>query len=241
VEITAPWGYGEIVPLEKEHRVLLPAGNTPIFCRHLNAIAVSIAEFVAAGRDYPVAFLRGASGGFAPVAVLGLTDAANLYVDRAGEWERGAYVPAYVRRFPFCLSRVTVDGKPRGERLVCVARDYVDRAGVPMFERGRPTAHWRAIEKLLQEFEDDLERTARFGAALARLKLLEPMSVQLKGRPQVRLGGMHRVAVEKLKALRPASLKALLEKDFLAAIFAHLHSLQNFSRLAARLPAAGRG
>ena len=28
---------------------------------------------------------------------------------------------------------------------------------------------------------------------------------------------------------------------FLGAIFAHLHSLENFSRLAARLPAAGRG
>jgi hypothetical protein len=50
MQITAPYGYDEIVPLQKTHRVLLPAGTTPAFCRRLNALAVSVAEFTAAAR-----------------------------------------------------------------------------------------------------------------------------------------------------------------------------------------------
>ena len=58
MKITAPFGYDEIVPLRREHRVLLPSGSTPAFCRTLNAIAVSRGEFPIAGRDYPLVFAR---------------------------------------------------------------------------------------------------------------------------------------------------------------------------------------
>jgi hypothetical protein len=241
VNITAPFGYGEIVPLLKEHRVLLPDGNTPAFCRKLNALAVSVGEFVAAGRDYPVVFVRAGDEGYAPVVILGLAEGSNLYVDASGEWDRGVYFPAYVRRFPFCISKVYVDGEARGDRLVCVAKDYLDDAGVALFANGAPTPRWQAAERLLSSFEADLDRTAALCAAFARLELFEPFNLQYHDRPDIRLGGMFRVAEAKLKALRPAGLKALLDKGFLGTAFAHLHSLENFSRLAARLPAAGRG
>jgi hypothetical protein len=241
VNITAPYGYGEIVPLRKEHRVLLPAGNTPAFCRKINALAVSVGEFVAAGRDYPVVFVPAGADGYAPVVILGLTGGSNLYVDAAGEWERGSYFPAYARRFPFCISKVYVDGEARGERLVCVAKDYLDDAGVALFEGGAPTPRWQAAERLLSSFEADLDRTAALCSALARMDLLEPFKMQINERPEISLGGMFRVAEARVKALRPAGLKALLDKGFLGAAFAHLHSLENFSRLAARLPAAGKG
>ena len=48
MEVTAPYGYQEIVPLQKTHRVLMPTGTTPVFCRTLNALAVSLAEFTVA-------------------------------------------------------------------------------------------------------------------------------------------------------------------------------------------------
>ena len=64
---------------------------------------------------------------------------------------------------------------------------------------------------------------------------------QHSDRPEFQLSGMFRIAEAKLQALRPASLKALLDKGFLGLLYAHLHSLENFSRLVARLPVAGRG
>src|SRR5882672_5531461 len=134
MKITAPYGYGEIVPLRKDHRVRLSAGAIPAFCRSLNAIAISAAEFVAAARDYPIVFMTLDGGkSFAPVAVTGLDAQTNLFVDAAGEWDRTAYLPAFVRRYPFCLSKLYVDGVPQGERVVCVAAECVDPGGEALF------------------------------------------------------------------------------------------------------------
>ena len=81
MQITAPFGYGEIVPLEKNHKVLLPnvgagGGNAaPEFCRKLNAMAISFSEFFIASRDYPIVFSTADEGkSYAPLVVLGLSN-----------------------------------------------------------------------------------------------------------------------------------------------------------------------
>ena len=225
--IAAPFGYDEIVPLEKSHRVLMPSGTTPSFCRTINALAVSVGEFVAAARDYPIVFASADAGkSFAPVILLGLQAGVNLFIDESGEWDRSTYFPAYVRRFPFCLSK---------ERVVCVVKSYIDASGVPLFHVwGEPTPRWKAAQDLLAGFDADLERTAQMCAALVRLELLEPFSVQVKDAPEIQVGGMARVAEPKLRALAPARLKALNDKGFLGLVYAHLHSLESFNRLVAR-------
>ncbi len=227
MSISAPFGYDEIVPLEKSHRVLMPSGTTPSFCRTINALAVSVGEFVAAARDYPIVFASADAGqSFAPVILLGLEAGVNLFLDETGEWDRAAYFPAYVRRFPFCLSK---------ERVVCIVKSYVDAGGVPLYDaRGNATPRWQAAEALLAGFDADLERTAQMCAALAKLELLESFSVQVKDAPEIQLSGMVRVAEPKLRALAPARVKALVDKGFMGLAYAHLHSLENFSRLVAR-------
>lgn len=242
MKITAPFGYDDIVPLQKEHRVLMPSGTTPAFCRKLNALALSFSEFAVASRDYPIVFTT-LDGGrtFAPVIVLGLADGSNLFLNDSGEWDAATYLPAFVRRYPFCISKLYVDGEPNGESVVCVAKAYIDKAGVVLFDAGgKPTDGWTSMERLLSEYEADLDRTAQMCSALARLKLLVPFTMQVveDNRPGVRLAGMHRVDEARLKDLKPASHKVLLNKDFMGKIYAHLHSLDNFSRLYARQVAA---
>jgi hypothetical protein len=246
VKITAPYGYDEIVPLQKTHRVLMvAAGATPAFCRKLNAIALSLAEFTVAARDYPIVFASLDEGRtYAPVAVLGLDAGTNLFVDESGQWARDAYLPAFVRRYPFCISKLYVDGEPRGERVVCVATAWIDAGGVALFDaQGKPTREWQAAERLLAEYEADLDRTSQMCAALARLRILEPFTVQRVGggHAELKLSGMYRVSEAKLKDLKPASHKVLATKGFTSLIHAHLHSMENFNRLAARQRAAGRG
>ena len=243
MKITAPYGYDRIVPLKKTHRVLMPEGVTPAFCRRLNTLALSMAEFTVAARDYPIVFAT-LDGGttFAPVIVVGLDQDANLFVDESGEWDRTAYFPAFVRRYPFCISKLYVDGEPKSERVVCVAGACVDDAGVELFDaKGNPTPRWQDAERLLAEFEADLDRTAQMCAALARLQLLEPFSMQVlaQDRTQVKLAGMYRVTEARLRELKAASHKMLVNKGFMGLLYAHLHSLENFSRLAARRKSAG--
>lgn len=238
MKITAPYGYDEIVPLQKTHHVLMPTGAAPAFCRALNALAISLAEFTTAARDYPIVFASMDSGEtFAPVIVLGLDQGTNLFIDEAGAWDRGAYFPAFARRYPFCISKLYVDGEPSGERVVCVAASYIDPGGVPLFDaQGAPSATWQATERLLSEYEADLDRTAQMCAALARLRLFEPFTLQVMGpdKPQVKLSGMYRIGESRLADLKPASHKVLVTKGFMGLIYAHLHSLENFRRLADR-------
>lgn len=234
MKITVPWGYDEIVPLQKQHRVLLRGGGTPVFCRATNALQLSFAEFVVAARDYPIVFAA-ADGAYVPVIVLGLADRSNLFVDAAGDWDPACYLPAYVRRYPFCVSKVyDAEGRPGSERIVCIAKTYLDPGGVALFDaEGGPAAPWQAIERLLTEYENDLDRTAEMCAALQRLDIFVPFNMEVteNGRKATRLKDMFRVDEAKLAELKPAAHKALVTKGFMGRIYAHLHSLENFSRL----------
>ena len=237
MHINPPFGYSEVVPLQRTDRVLLPHGATPEFCRRVNAIAVSWSELVPAARDYPIVFAGHADGttaGFAPVAVLGLADGQNVYVAEGGEWEPGTYVPAFVRRYPFCVARIATEGGQRTEQMVCVEKAYVDHQGIALYDdEGKATPQWQGYEQLLKEYEQDLELTQQMSAILAKLDLLVPFQFQVmqENTAAFTLQGMLRVDEQRLADLKPAHHKALVTKGVMGRIFAHLHSLDNFSRL----------
>jgi hypothetical protein len=235
MRITPPFGYDEVVPLQRNDRVLLPHGSTPGFCRSINALAVSFSEFVVAGRDYPIVFASGDGGAtFAPVIVLGLAEGQNLFVDAAGEWDGAAYLPAFVRRYPFCITKVYADGKPQSERLVCIARSYLDAQGLSLFDAtGAATPQWAQMEQLLSEYERDLDLTAQMCSIIARLGLFSPFRFQVVqgDTPAITMEGMYRIDEQKFQDLKPTSHKALVTKGIMGRIYAHLHSLERFSAL----------
>lgn len=242
---TPPFGYGAVEPLQKTHRVRLPAaGTVPEFCRSVNALPLSVSEFSTAARDYPIVFASADAGRtYAPIIVLGLADAQNLFVDAAGAWDTTTYVPAFVRRHPFCIATLRVADAQRSEKVVCVASTHLDRRGAKLFDAdGAATPQWQAAQRLLQEYENDLEATARMCALFAQLSLFAPFSFQVTQNeaPDLKLQGMHRIDEQKLKALPPDKLKALLDGGWMGKIYAHIHSLENFARLYRRAVARAR-
>jgi hypothetical protein len=239
MQITPPFGYREIVPLHKRGGVKLPApGSLPEFCARTNAMPISYAEFAVAARDYPIVFASNDQGKtYAAVAVLGLGNNENAFV-RNGAWEQGVYVPAYVRRYPFCMARVKMDATEQQNRLICVEKSYVSDSGEKLFDaEGKPTERWASIERLLREYEGDLERTRELCAVLADYQLFEPFTMQAAptgGAAPINLAGMYRVKEDKLEHLNAAQHKNLFKKGFVGRIYAHLLSLENFGRLLAR-------
>ena len=215
--ITPPYGYGEITPLKKSHRVLLHPGETPVFCRTINALAVSYTEFVAASRDYPIVFVSGDGGfTFVPTIVLGVASHQNLFITAKGEWDPSCYLPAFVRRYPFCISKLYVNGLPRGERMVCVAKANIDKGGVTLFDAsGAPTQEWAHIERLLSEYEADLDLTARMCATLAKFGLFSPFEFQViqPNSPRLTLEGMYRIDEAKLLAFNRYGVLTVLFDD----------------------------
>jgi hypothetical protein len=250
MEITPPYGYQEIVPLTRQHRVLLPeARKLPLVFRNITALPLSYTEFAAACRDYPIAFVSNDARHYVAMVVLGLENQQNLFVSAEGGWEAGVYLPAYVRRYPFCMTRVTVDGREQAERVACVEKRAINARGEQLHDaKGEPLPLWEERKKLLFEYEADLVRSEEMTSALAGLDLLEPFSMQAipnEGAPMA-MTGMYRVAEHKLAALAPERLKALTQQGILARVYAHLISLNNFGRLldrrveAAKQAAPGR-
>jgi len=239
MQINPPFGYTEVVPLLKNHRVrLLPDRQVPEFARTLNAIPISFTEFAPASHDYPVVFTSGDGGKtYAPVAVLGLKTGENLFC-RGAEWAAGVYVPAYARRHPFCMARVRLKDVEQRDRLICVEKARVDGAdGEPLFDdQGEPLAKWRDLQRLLVEFEADLERGRELCSILADYALLQPFRMQAKldHGGQVQLAGMHRVDESRIEHLNASQFKNLAKKGILGRIYSHLLSLENFPRLLAR-------
>jgi len=237
MQISPPFGYKEVVPFLKTQKVrLLRPGEVPDFVRQGNAIPISQTEFQAVMRDYPIVFTSGDSGAtFAAVAVLGMTGGENLFYAN-DNWAPGVYIPAYARRYPFCMAKVNVNKVEQKDRLICVEKSFLDEGGEAMFDgKGEPNAKWKSLERLLAEYEADLERSREMCVILADYGLLEPFTMQAsfdkeKG-PSMQITGIHRVAEKNLENLNAAQLKNLMRKGILPRIYIHLLSLENFGRL----------
>jgi hypothetical protein len=239
MQIAPPFGYKEVVPFLKTQKVrLLAPGEVPEFVQRGNAVPISHTEFQPIGRHYPIVFTTGDEGkSYAAVAVLGVSAGENLFY-AGGQWVGGAYIPAYARRYPFCMARVNLNKVEQKDRLICVEKSWLDEErGEAMFDAGgQPSEKWKGVERLLAEYEADLERMREMCALLADYALLEPFSMQAtlkkeKGGGSMQMTGMHRVAEKNLENLNAAQLKNLMGKGYLARIYVHLLSLENFARL----------
>ncbi|HEV3008214.1 MAG TPA: SapC family protein [Burkholderiales bacterium] len=239
MQISPPFGYTEVVPFLKTQKVrLLAPGDVPEFVQRGNAVPISHTEFQPIARHYPIVFTTGDEGKtYAAVAVLGLAAGENLYF-ADGRWSSGAYIPAYARRYPFCMARVNLNKVEQKDRLICVEKSSLDEErGESMFDAGgQASEKWKGVERLLAEYEADLERMREMCALLADYGLLEPFSMQAtlkkeKGGGSMQMSGMHRVAEKNLENLNAAQLKNMMRKGYLARIYLHLLSLENFARL----------
>jgi hypothetical protein len=234
MQISPPFGYKEVVPFLKTQKVrLLAPGEVPEFVQRGNAVPISHTEFQPIGRHYPIVFTSGDDGkSFAAVAVLGLSAGENLFYAN-GKWLGATYIPAYARRYPFCMARVNLNRVEQKDRLICVEKSALDDAGEAMFDTGgKPSEKWKGVE----QYEADLERMREMCATLADYGLLEPFTMQAtlkkeKGGGAMQVTGMHRVMEKNLENLNAAQLKNLMRKGFLARIYIHLLSLENFARL----------
>ena len=236
IRIVPPFGYGDVVPVLKTHRVISSEGTVPQALRTSNAIPVTLSEIPRAARDYPIVFATTDNGqSYGVVALLGLRNNENLFVTANGKWRDGVYQPAYLRRYPFCMAAVSRDGKASEERIVCVERAMLDEQnGLPLERQdGQKLSWWSERLHLLQEYEADLIRTQQMCDALKKFDLLRPFGAQaISAEGQVtNLAGMYRVEEALLENLKADELRMLIRKGIMGRLYAHMISLDNLGRL----------
>jgi hypothetical protein len=134
------------------------------------------------------------------------------------------------------MAKVTIEKVEQQNRLICVEKSHLDEsAGEALFDaKGSPSDKWKGIERLLTEYEADLERSREMCGILSDYGLLEPFTMQAKlnkGGGPLAMTGMHRVAEAKIEHLNASQLKNLVKKGILSRVYAHLLSLENFGRL----------
>ena len=99
---------------------------------------------------------------------------------------------------------------------------------------GQPSPKWKDLERLLGEYEADLERSREMCSILSDYGLFEPFTMQANMRNDsqpMQITGMFRVVEKNLENLNAAQLKNLMRKGILPRVYMHLMSLENFGRL----------
>lgn len=199
------------------------------FSARANAVPISLNEIPLAATWYPIAFAEEAVA--RPLAVLGFRDGENLFVDAEGRWLEGAYVPAYVRRYPFILaehgdgdSSLYVDDAPGV---------LVTSGGKPLFRDGAPTPMLRMALKFCASHRAADLATQPFIEALRVNRLLQNRSASAQTPAgELKLSGFSVVDEHALRSLPDPVFLAFRKQGWLPAIYAHLQSTLNWNRLA---------
>jgi hypothetical protein len=231
--------YGQPEPLSLEAHAGLgvDAVEKPYaFVAQTHLVPLTVTEFAPAALSYPVIF---AGDNKQPVAVMGLRSGDNLYVTDEGDFRPEAYIPAYVRRYPFVFANDDVQKR----LILCIDRSapFIKEGGQqPLFTDGQPSAYTQQAMEFCNNFEQERLRTESFIKLLTDLDLLDTREAVFTPRnpdgtaaePQ-KIAEYFAVSEEKLKALPAEKLAELRDNGALGQIYAHLVSLLGWDRLIA--------
>ena len=199
------------------------------------------AEFRSLQAHYPIVFQRDAAGGFHPLALFGLRQGENLFLD--GERWDATYLPLAIERQPFLI------GVSGAEPMVHVDLDHPRvRAGTgeALFQGpGIASEFLERARTTLLMLHDGLLATPAFVDALQRHQLLESfvLDIRLDDGSDNRLAGFHTIDERRLQALDGSALEQLSRDGHLLPAYMVLASLSRFRDLIERMNrrrAAGR-
>jgi hypothetical protein len=193
-----------------------------------HAIPLTADEFGQAHRHFPIVFSVGDEP--VPLALMGLNEGVNVFVDDEGRFLEQFYLPAYVRRYPFLLARLD----PNSETMsLCFDPTsglvHEDGDGAPLFDGEEPAQVTKDLLQFCQNFEEAGMRTQQFVQELKQADLLMDGEVAITRpddpeKPYI-YRGFQMVNQEKLQELRGDKLRTWNQSGLLPLIYAHLYSL----------------
>lgn len=209
-----------------------PASADFRFAAGATVIPLVISELPLAMRHYPLVFLPGQEGSAPALAALvGLGDERNLFVSAEGGWRAGAYIPAYVRRYPFHALRVETQADPLLgiDATYTAAKEGETLVGAD----GKPSTYLDEMLAFCREYLAAGERTEAMCQALQEAELLETgdITLQAAGGVAHQINGFLQVSETRLRALTPEALVMLHQADALGLAYAQLLSMSNFVHL----------
>jgi hypothetical protein len=240
-----PLFYNDLAPLNSQQHADFKSRTTDkaTWLVNQHAVPLTVEEFPQAARHYPIVFSSGDQP--VPLALMGLNEGVNVFVDDEGKVADNVYVPAYARRYPFLLARLTPDAQ---ELSLCFdpTSDLLsaDGDGAALFDGDQPAEATKAMLQFCENFEEAGMRTGAFVEELKKHGLLMEgeVAIQQEGSEQPFVyRGFQMVDQAKLRELRGDVLRGWNQSGLLPLLFAHLFSLDLIREIFGRQVQLGKG
>lgn len=205
------------------------------FLGKAHAVPLTVNEFGLASTSFPIIFVGDDK---TPIGAMGIRQDENLFVSAEGTVDPDFYIPAFARRYPF----VFANDENQQRLLLCVDRDapmVSNQPDVPFFENGQPTEFTNNAMQFCQEFERQRRNTMNFVGELTRLDLFTQKTASIQprdpqgnssGEPQ-KVADYWAIDEQKLNELPAEKLVEMNKNGMLGACYAHIISLNNWSRV----------
>ena len=240
-----PMLYQNLVPLSSQEHAnwrVRPLQSLELIA-NVHALPLTVDEFPVAQRFFPIVFSQGPES--VPLALMGLNEGVNVFVDSDGHFREGAYLPAFVRRYPFLLARLTEQNE---ELSLCfdptagLIGDFED--GARLFtDAGEPEQPIKDMLGFCEQFEFAAQRTGAFMKDLEETGLLEDGELTIQhpsGQQPYVYRGFRMVNEQKLRDLRGDQLRKMSQNGMLTLLYAHLFSLSLTSEIFGRQMEQGK-
>ncbi|HIG42381.1 MAG: SapC family protein [bacterium] len=229
--------YDKPVALNKtahKNKKIRPEANSFGFASNTNSVILAGVEFTEAAKEYPVVFAQSGES-IVPVALLGLRNEENLFINSSGGWA-ARYIPAFIRRYPFVLA----NSEDPATRMVCIDESYAgfnNKEGEPLFVDGEPSKVLRHALDFLEEYQRQYMRTEKFVDRLRDNDLLTTLNakIHMVDGQEFTLTGLLAVDEKRLLQLSDEQALELFKSGELAWVYCHLMSLGNISSLVNRM------
>lgn len=250
--VSLPLLYKDLTPLNlRDHaKWRLKLMDTADFLVGQHAFPLTVDEFMQAHRHFPIVFSAGEKP--VPLALMGLNEGINTFVDDKGKLTDDVYMPAYVRRYPFILAKLEANTENMSlcfDPTAPVIGEF--KTGEALFEEGQPSQYVKNVMEFCEKFEHAGMRTQQFIEELQKHDLLmegevaiqrteDALKPQEEQRPFL-YRGFKIVNGEKFAEIRGDKLREWNQNGILTLIYCHLFSLDMMRIIFARQTAQGKG
>lgn len=244
-QASLPVFYQDLTPLNSRDHATWKSRSTDRapWLAGFHAVPLTVEEFPAAARNFPIVFSSGDNP--VPLALMGLNEGVNVFVDADGKVTENIYIPAYVRRYPFLLAKLN----PNSDELSLCFDPTTDLVGEfeegnALFADGETTDNTKALLGFCEQFEQAGMKTQAFIEELTKHKLLMDgeVAIQQEGIEQPFVyRGFQMINQEALREVRGDVLRGWNQSGLLPLIYAHLFSLELIREIFGRQVQQGKG
>lgn len=206
------------------------------YAQELISTPITAPEFYESCKDYPIVFVKDNRDQWNASVLLGYKEKMNIFIDENGVWEKGRYIPASIRRYPFIFISQETTPLSLGIDKNALSQSESDKDRKLFDHEGKPTSFTNSVLEYMNRFQEDAMATANFIAQLNKWELLEEKIAQIftPDQQNYKLNGFFIINEEKLHHLSKKKKQEICDQNAYSLITAHLISLSNFQRFGLR-------